>query len=372
MVSKKLIAISTLTGTVIGAGFLGIPYVIAKSGLLIGIIHMTIICLMMMFVNLALGEIVLSSKKIHHLPGYVSKYLGKRTKIIVFLASIIGFYSALLAYIIGQGQSISFIFFSNTNYAFVISIIFWFIMALFTFRGIREFKKIEPLAVIGIFIITLIIGIININKINISNLTYTNPSFLFLPFGVILFAFLGVSAIPEIRRVFQKDAKLMKKSIIIGSLIPLIVYLIFITVIIGLHGSQIEQVATISLGKIITLLGILTMFTAFLAISLALQDTYRFDFNMSFKKSWFLGIIIPLLLFIPISLFNLAGFVKILSIGGAISGGLLGISILLAHEHLQAIKKPTERKPEYKINIPLMIKILFIVLFVVGILYEVL
>jgi len=103
---------------------------------------------------------------------------------------------------------------------------------------------------------------------------------------------------------------------------------------------------------------------------LALQDTYRFDFNLRFRYAWILGIAIPILLFIPVSLFNLAGFVKVLSIGGSIAGGLLGISILLAHEHLQTMKKKTERKPEYKINIPLMLKILFIVLFVVGILYE--
>jgi len=241
-------------------------------------------------------------------------------------------------------------------------------MALITFKGIKEFKKIEPLGVAGIFLVTLILGIINFNKISITNLATTNPSFLFLPFGVTLFAFLGVSSIPEIKRVLQKNTKLMKKSIIIGSLIPLVVYLIFTAVVIGLHGNAIAQVAAISLGKIITLLGILTMFTAFLALSLALQDTYRFDFGLKFKSAWLLGIAIPLILFIPISLFNLAGFVKVLSIGGSVAGGLLGISILLAHEHLKNQK--LERKPEYKINIPLMIKIVFIVLFVVGIIYE--
>ncbi len=369
MVDKKLFtAIATLTGTVIGAGFLGIPYVIAKSGFLIGTVHMIIICIMMMLINLALGEIILSSKKQQQLPGYVSKYLGKKTKIIVFIASLIGFYAALLAYIIGQGQSISFILFNSTNHAFAISIIFWILMALITFKGIKEFKKIEPLGVAGIFLVTLILGIINFNKISITNLATTNPSFLFLPFGVTLFAFLGVSSIPEIKRVLQKNTKLMKKSIIIGSLIPLVVYLIFTAVVIGLHGNAIAQVAAISLGKIITLLGILTMFTAFLALSLALQDTYRFDFGLKFKSAWLLGIAIPLILFIPISLFNLAGFVKVLSIGGSVAGGLLGISILLAHEHLKNQK--LERKPEYKINIPLMIKIVFIVLFVVGIIYE--
>ena len=54
-----------------------------------------------------MGEIVLSSKTIHQLPGYASKYLGRKTKIFVFIASIIGFYAALVAYLIGEGESLA-------------------------------------------------------------------------------------------------------------------------------------------------------------------------------------------------------------------------------------------------------------------------
>jgi len=368
--NKLFIAIATLTGTVIGAGFLGIPYVVSKSGFLIGALWMIAISIIMLIVNLALGEIILSTKTLHQIPGYASKYLGKKTKLIVFTAAIIGFYAALTAYLIGEGQSLSFILTGTTQYVLYAGIAFWLIMALITIKGIRQFKKIEPLGVLAVFIVTLILGIISFSKLNLTNLTTTNTSFLFLPFGVILFAFLGVSSLPEIKRVLQENEKLMKKAIIIGSLIPLIVYLLFTLVVLGFYGTNVEQIATISLGKTVTILGMLTMFTAFLALNLALQDTFRFDFKTKFKSAWAFATIIPLILFTLITIFNLAGFVKILSIGGSVAGGVLGISILLMHHKLKKQKSKPKRKPEFQINIPLFLKILFILIFIAGIVYE--
>lgn len=365
-------AIATLTGTIIGAGFLGIPYVVAKSGFLLGFFWMALIAIIMLIVNLTLGEIILSTKTLHQIPGYASKYLGRKTKIFVFIASIIGFYAALVAYLLGEGESLSFLITGTTSYALYIGIGFWILVAIISIKGIRSFKKIEPLAVIAVFIVTIILGFISFKQINLSNLTSANFSFLFYPFGVVLFAFLGTSAIPEMRRILKKNQKLLKKAIIIGSLVPLLVYTLFVIVVLGLHGTAIEQIATISLGKTVTLLGIFTMFTAFLALTLALQDTYRFDFSFSFKKAWLLSTLLPLILFAIIKTFNLAGFVKILSLGGAISGGLLSIAILLIHEKLKSKKiiKKLDRKPEYKINIPLILKIIFILIFIIGIIYE--
>ena len=76
--NKKFLATTfTLTGTIIGAGILGLPYVFAKSGFLVGIFWLIAIASIMIFVNLAMGEITLRTKGNHQLPGYANKYLGK-------------------------------------------------------------------------------------------------------------------------------------------------------------------------------------------------------------------------------------------------------------------------------------------------------
>jgi tyrosine-specific transport protein len=372
-IDKKLFTgIATLTGTVIGAGFLGIPYVVAKSGFVFGLLHMVVISLIMLAVNLMIGEITLVTSAVHQLPGYASKYLGRKTKLIIFLASIFGLYAALIAYLMGEGESLSFIFSGTAKYSLLAGVIFWLAVAFISIKGIKRFKKIEPLAVFAVFVVTIILGIISFNKINFSNLAYINPKMFFYPFGVVLFSFLGTSSIPEMRRVLVKNEGLMKKAIIIGSLIPLVVYALFVIVVLGLYGQNVSEIATISLGKLVTLLGIFTMFTAFLALNLALQDTYRFDFELKSKTAWLLSTFLPLLAFVLIKIFNFAGFIKILSLGGTISGGAMGIAILLIHEKLKSLKlrRKMERKPEFRFNIYPAIKVLIAILFIVGIVYE--
>ncbi len=366
MKSKLLIAIATLVGTIIGAGFLGIPYVVAKSGFLIGLIHIFSICGIMLLINLYLGEIVLLSKTQHQIPGYVSKYLGKKMKKFTFFALAIGIYAALTAYLIGEGESLSFLFAGSSSYSLFFSLIFWSLMVLATYKGIRSFKKIEPFAVLSVFFVTLILGIINYNKINLSNFLYINSKYFFLPFGVVFFAFLGVTAIPEMKRILIKEKKKIKKSIIIGSIIPLFVYILFTAVVMGLYGENIYEIATISFGNFVTILGILTMFTAFLALSLALQDSYRFDFGFSQKKAWLFSSFSPLIIFLILRIFNLASFVKILGIGGAVSGGLLGILILLMS------MKAKKEKGKFKIPLPInwFIVIFLSLIFITGVVLE--
>jgi len=368
--NKQLwIAVATITGTIMGAGFLGIPYVVAKSGFLIGFVWMILICFMMIFVNSILGEIILSTKNQHHIPGYASKYLGKGTKFYVFIVLLFLIYSVLVAYLIGEGNSLSFIFTGTTEYSLIAGITFWILMAFLTSGGIRKFKKIEPVAVLAVFIVALFLGIFNFYKIDGSNFLYLDMGNMFLPFGVILFSFLGITAIPETRRILKKK-ELMKKAIYIGCFIPLLAYTLFVLVVLGLHGNEVTEIATIALGRSFTFLGVLTMFGAFLALSLALQDAYRFDLGFSKRKAWAFSIFLPLISFIIIEYFQLAGFVKMLSIGGAISGGILCITILLIHQNIVERNVKRERKPEFKVNLPLLVKIIFIILFIVGIVYE--
>ena len=80
----------TLTGTIIGAGILGLPYVFAKAGFFIGLFWLIFLGLILLFVGLCMGEITLRTKKIYQLPGYSNKYLGKWGGRVMFVAIIFG------------------------------------------------------------------------------------------------------------------------------------------------------------------------------------------------------------------------------------------------------------------------------------------
>jgi len=366
--NKFISAIAILVGTVIGAGFLGIPYVVAKSGFVIGVLFMLIIALFMLILKLYMGEITLRTKGNHQLTGYAEKYLGKSGKFLMFFAMIFGIYSALIAYMIGEGQSLSYILFGNFNYSLVFSLLFWLILSYLTFIGLRALKKYEKISMFIILFLFIIIFFKYLGNVNVDNLSYINKENLFLPFGVILFSFLGFSAMPEVKRILLGKEKLMKEVIIIGITIPLIVYLLFTFIIVGVFGIGVNEIATLTLGRFFSLIGVLTMFTAYFVLSLAIRDMFRFDLNLGRFKGWILCSIVPLVLFLLVYFFGLNSFIAILGTAGIVSGGITGILILFMN---YKAKREGNRKPEYQIKINKLIIFLLSLILILGVVFEI-
>ena len=364
-----LAGISILIGTAIGAGVLGIPYVVAKSGFLIGAIHILLIGAIILLANLYLGEIVLRTKGKHQLGGYARKYLGKTGSFFMSFAIIFSVYSAIIAYLVGISGSFSFLFFGNFNYAILIGILFGVFMSYLLWRGLKALKTFEKFGVSAIFLLFILIIIFFLKKISFANLTAINTNFLFLPFGVVLFALLSFFALPEINFVLKKDKILMKKILVFGTLITILFYVLFAFVVVGFNGVETPEIATVALGPIFIMLGIFTMFTSYLALGNALRDHLIYDFKFKRISSWILSSLIPIFLFLWVKISKYFTFTKILSIGGAVSGGIIAILIFLMSKKA---KEKKERKPEYSIYINWFIIILLSLIFAAGIVREIL
>jgi|TARA_Y100000310_G_scaffold343232_1_gene449904 tyrosine-specific transport protein len=357
----------TLTGSIIGAGILGLPYVFSQSGFVVGLFWLFFLGAIMIFVNLSLGEVALRTKNIHQIPGYAGKYLGIWGKRILLFAVMFGIYSALLAYLIGEGQSFSKLFFGDINYAIYFAFGFWAIMTLLLREGLRNLKKVELWGVIVIIVIIFGIFIALSQNINPSNLNYYDTSNLFLPFGIVLFSLLGFTAIPELRIMAKRKEKLLKKAIIFGTLIPIFLYFLFTLVFVGVLGKSINEISTLSFGNTIVVLGIFTMMTSYFVLSFSLRDIFIYDLGKKRSTAFLFVSISPILIYSLFVFFDLASFIKILGIGGAISGGITGILILLMN--IKA-KKKGNRKPEFSIPINWLIIGILSLVFTLGVLAE--
>lgn len=369
--AKTLHATTALIGTIIGAGIFGIPYVVMKSGFTVGLIHILVIAFLMIITTLYLGEIALRSKENHQLTGYAEKYLGKKGKILMILSLAFGIYAAVLAYLIGVGESLSFLFFDTSNYAIYFGILTWILLSIFCHFGLKALEKGEFIGVITIIITIIAIVIYFANKIDVTNLIQKYPSTpldYFAPFGVILFAFLGYTTIPEIKNILGKNKREMKRSILLAILICTIVYILFPAIVIGFKGEQTPQIATIALGKPFILLGVLTMLTSYLALSISLIDMFKLDFKQTKFKSWFFTCSVPIIAFVIARLTNLASFTKILGIGGVISGGLTSVLILSMINNAKILG---DRKPEYSIKTSKLLTIILIIIFAIGTIAEI-
>jgi amino acid permease len=367
--NKKFLATAfTLTGTIIGAGILGLPFVFAKSGFLVGLFWLITIGIIMTFANLTLGEITLRTKESHQLTGYAKIYLGVWGKRLMLTAVLFGVYSALLAYLIGEGQSLSKLLSPNTP-PILFGLIFWLIMTLSLREGLKGLKKIETWGVIAIIIIITGIFIRFIPQIQTQNLLPIYPTNFFAPIGVIMFALLGFTSIPELRKEIKGQEKLFKKAIIIGSIIPIILYIIFSMTFVGILGNSVSQVATLSFGPLMTILGIFTMLTSYFVLSFSLASTFRLDIKTTKTKNFILTSLVPLTLYILTEFFNILSFTLILGIGGVISAGITGILILLIAKKAKSSKRD-KSEPEIKMPINLPIIIIISAFFAISIILE--
>ena len=360
-------AIATLVGTIIGAGILGIPYVIAKAGFWTGIFDIILLGIVVLVIYLYLGEVVLRTKGFHQLPGYAAKYLGKWGKRLMVFSMVFGNYGALIAYIIGEGLALAAIFGGEP---LTYSLIFFIIVAVIIYKGLKAVGESELIMLPMVIFVIIIISLLSLGHININNYVNFDIFKILIPYGVILFAFLGAAAVPEMEQELVKNRKLMKKAIIIGVMIPIISYLLFAFAVVGVTGLATSEVATIGLGQIMgkymvivgNLLAVLTMTTSFLTLGLALKQTFNYDYKLNHTLSWALTVIIPLL----IAVSGLTSFIQIIGISGVVAGGIEGVLIVLM---AMKAKKLGDRKPEYTIKINWLIAAVLIALFVIGAIY---
>jgi amino acid permease len=368
-VKKYFIASSVMIGSCIGAGVLGIPYVAAQAGLFATILYILFVGLMIYFVNLYLGEVVLRTKGDHQLIGYVRKYLGKKSTHVMEFAVIFGIYAALVAYMVGIGQSLSQIFFGTIDYYIYFGVGVGLLMSILLRGGMRSLKKFEK---IGVFIILglllVIVGLFS-PRIAIENLSVVNFGNILLPFGVVLFALMSFHVVPEIKIIMKRNEKRFRKVLKTGTVASMTFYILFTIVVVGFKGIETPQVATLALGTIFVFLGIFTMFTSYLASGNALRESFEFDERVKKNIAWFLASFVPICLFLLTQLTDFFSFTKILSIGGVVSGGIMGIMVLLM---IKRAKQHCNRKTEYEIPAPWWAIVLLISIFVFGVVRELL
>ena len=376
--NKLIIAITTLIGTIVGAGILGIPYVIAKAGFLYGFILIALLGTAFVFLNLFTGEIVLRTKKQYQLSGYANKYLGPTGKKIMTFSMVVVIYGALTAYLIGEGATWHSII--GIGSPLLYSLIFFVIATLIVYKGIKATGKAELILIGLLFIVVILMGVFSFNKISSANLTSQfNPIYFFLPYGVILFALMGSPGIPEMQEVLGKNKKLLKKAIIIGSTIPIVLYILFTILIVGIVGldnfellEPNQRIATIALqiytqpllGFFANLLAILAMFTSYLTLGTALTEVYEYDYKLSRKLAFLLTFPLPLV----IVCFNLTTFFTVIGISGAVAGGLEGILIILMYWKAKLLG---DRKPEYVLKPYRILGTVLMLMFAAGIVYQV-
>ncbi len=359
-------AVATITGGTIGAGLLAIPYVISKSGFWTGVFGLIFIGIAFLVINLCLGEVVLRTKGDHQLTGYSKIYLGKIGKFLMAISMVVGIYGAMIAYTIGAGESLSNVFGLESWIWMIIFYALMIFVIYFDLKVLGESEFIFGIIKLVVFFI-LLIFIFSSKNFSLTNLKGFDITKLFIPYGVLVFSYMGTSAIVESKEVLGKGLKYFKRAIIISSVIIIISYLLFAFGILGLSGASKYEIATNGIGQSLGYIGLLlanvfallTMTTPFIVLGYALKEMYIHDYKINKYLSWLIAVIPPIFLLY----FGTQSFIKIVEISGAITAAIAGVIIILMYK---IAKRRYQREPEYIINIPDVLLFLLALLMIVG------
>lgn len=325
---KIVIAASMITGTVVGAGILGLPFVFYRTGFLLSCFLLMFSIIISLLLMIYISELDFNIKSVHQVPGLVKHALGKKAGFVQFLAFAIGTYGATTAYTIAVGKILNLLLgFNSTNIMF-----YYFILcSVLIFLGLKAVGKTEFfLSTIVISIILFLSSVISfgVNPVNLSRFSLDD---IMLSYGVILFACLGVNIIPEVNIYLKEDKRRVKLSIITAMIICFSIYFFFSYSFAGAFGANIHDVAIDNLkGKLLILGSVfacLSMTSAYLSLGLTLKDSFMQDYKVKNDIIATLATTIPSL-FIAV-LMN-PGFVNALSFTGAYVASIEGILIALS------------------------------------------
>lgn len=364
-------SVATLTGGIIGAGILGIPFVATRAGFWTTMLMLVVVGCAMLLIHLMLGEVALRSDECHQLVGYADKYLGAKGRWGMTVSMVIGCYGAMIAYTLGVSKSLSaifggdLVFWTVAFYSAMCFIIFGNIKAL---GGSELFIECFKFGIFGLILVALFSS----QSFNASKLIGFSFDRILLPFGVIMFAVFGTAAIPEVRAETKRCSRFTKSAIILGSLIPIVIYAVFTAAVVGVSGGFTTEVATIGLSEFTGPVGaalmhgfaILAMVSSFIVMGFALKNTFWRDFGLKYSESWALTMVVPILAV----LLGVTSFVRILDLAGAFAGGIAGILIVAMHSKARSLR--SQRKPEYRIVSPKVAYLALAAFFSVGMLYQ--
>lgn len=362
-------ALSVFLSTIIGVGFFALPWITVQVGLWTILFYFLFLGSIVAFLHLLFAEIAMRTKDIHRLPGYARLYLGKWGARIASTTSIFSISGALLAYFIVGGVFLHSLFSSTFGGDINFYTFLYFIAgALLIYFGINSIAVVGFVSVILFIIILLIIFGQGFNLIEIKNLFNFDPTYIFLPYGVILFSFWGMALIPEIKEMMSGKEKELKKIIPLSIFITALIYLFFIVLITGISGEATSKDAVSGLRNfvdnwvigIVLFFGILTTFTSFLTLGLTLKKIFLYDFKIPKFLAWLIACFGPLVLFF----LGLKDFIIVIGLVGGVMLGIEGILIILMHSKAKIMG---EKNPAWSLSLAKPLSYFLILILILGI-----
>jgi amino acid permease len=326
-----------LIGTVVGVGIFALPYAFSRAGYGIGLLELVIVGALNLVALFLYADLAIARPGHGRFIGIVGHDLGMLGRGLALICYFGSHFGALIVYVLVGGG------FAHTLFSPVMGgsvllyqLIFWVIGSLFLFGGLSFVTRFQAYVLPLFFLLIAALVGFSLPFIHLEHFTSVHPAQAILPLGVMLFAFAGMSAVPEMRDVLGKEKGKLKKSLFLGTCVAATLYILFTFAIVGVTGENTTSQAILGLGAVAgplfvilgSALGLLTVFSAFTTIGVSLFDTLLFDRKFRYLGAWLAVITVP---FVAV-LAGARDFVGVMGFTGGVMSSLLGMLLIVAYE----------------------------------------
>jgi tyrosine-specific transport protein len=358
-----------LFGTIVGAGIFGLPYVVQKAGYLPGLFWMAVLAGVVTLTHLMFGEVVMATPGNYRMIGYVGKYLGPWARRVETVSSFLGLFGSSLAYLILGGLFIKQIVapvmtISQTAGAAVL--LAFGIAAVWA--GTRFLSGVDFWLTLVEFSSFALLTVVALTAIRPEYLATVHWAEFFFPYGIVLFAYGGLTAIAEVREMVGDRPAVVRRSIVIGTLTAAGLTIAFVTAVTGALGPMTTEEAVGGLnarfGGAMPMLGAVAGFfsilTSYVVFAEYLKNQLLHDFKWKFLPAAAVAVGAPFLLY----LLGIRSFGRVLELVGATLIGIEGVFVCLLY------LKVRKAYPDKVMKIPYPIVYLLIAAYGSGAGYE--
>lgn len=226
-----------ISGCCIGAGMLGLPTLSAIAGFTPTLAMFMICWAFMLCTGLLLLETNLWFVDEVNLVSMAERTLGLIGKIIAWSMFLFLFYSLLVAYVAGSGilaadllQEISGISIPQ----WMGSLFCTLLLGVMLYIGTQATDQFNRLLMAGLIASYIILVFIGIPHVHVERLMHQDWSCAPLAIPAMILSFGFHNLVPSLTSYLGRDVSKLKKAIIVGSVIPLGIYLIWEAIILGL------------------------------------------------------------------------------------------------------------------------------------------
>lgn len=367
---KFIGAVAILSGTIIGVGIFGLPYVAWRAGFIVVVAYLAWGTFIALVCALVFGELMFRTPGNHRVPGYVRYYLGQRWGALVFISAVTGIFGGQLVYLLVGGHFLRQLAapFGAVDERTAVAI--YAALGALLIAGPDVVLARAEVLLLGPFLGALALIVMKaVPFVDFNNLDTVRASGIILPYGVVMFSMWGLSAVAESREYLGRQyRKLLLPAMCTAFPLCAAAYLMFTGAVMSGTGSGTTPDALGGLQSVLGngvvwwfyCFGLLTTFTSYISFGRTLRKIFSYDAHWRAPASWLVAVAVPFLLYLS----GVKNFLLLMGLVGAFSLGFDAISLLVAYQRAQQ-RSPAERLP-YRLTIPRGLSYALIGLLAVG------